>query len=93
MTPRCLKQFPGIVEHVRKFYLLRHNANLGFQMHIGALCALNFKTQLLIENFMSGFGMVDSFRLSLIAWWLSALNPMLGNLKARVRSFRSLEFT
>jgi hypothetical protein len=37
--------------------LLRGNVNLGFQKRNRALCALNFKKQLLIKTFMNVFGM------------------------------------
>jgi hypothetical protein len=39
-------------------FLLRRNANLGFQKRNSTLCALNFYTQLLMTTFMTRFGMV-----------------------------------
>ncbi len=42
----------------RKFFYVASQRKLGFRKRICALCALNFSRQLLIETFMTGFGMV-----------------------------------
>jgi hypothetical protein len=66
--------------------LLRRNAYLGFQKCNCALCAFNFKTQLL----WLGLVWQHIISLALIAWWFS---PALSNLETRVRILQPLEFT
>ncbi len=70
------------------FYLLRRNANLGFQKRNCTLCALNFEMQLLIATIMTGFEMVVSVQNSSYnvvvkstAWELKNLGSNLVELK------------